>query len=102
MAKQMMDIGLITATGGADLKIVAGDFVVVESRAEHNKNLIYCNKGEFNENPSLCVGAINYVDDENPEDLVEAITTALLKDGMNVKSVAVGSSGVIETNAFYI
>lgn len=102
MAKQMMDIGLISVAAGADLRIVAGDFVIVESKVEHNKNLIYCNKGEFNENPTICVGAINYVDDENPGDLVAAITAAFLKDGMNVKNVTVSKDGVIETDAFYI
>ena len=101
MARKMMDIGLVTVTTGADIKVVMGDFVIVESRAEHNKNLIYCNKGEFKEFPTNCVGAINYIDDDNPHDLLAAITTELLKDGMDVKRVALSKDGVIETDAFY-
>ncbi len=101
MARRMMDIGLTVVATGADLNIVAGDFVVVESKVEHNKNLIYCNKGEFKEFPTACVGGINYIDDENPHDLVAAITAELLKDGMDVKRVGMGKNGVIETDAFY-
>ncbi len=101
MARRMMDIGLTPVTTGADLRVVAGDFVVIESKAEHNKNLIYCNKGEYKEFPTVCVGGINYIDDENPHDLIAAITTELLKDGMDVKRVGLGMNGLIETDAFY-
>lgn len=98
----MMDIGL---DDNADLKVANGDFVVVESTKEHVRNLILCNKGEFKEQPTMCVGAVNYIDDENPGDLIQAITEELLKDGVSVrkvKPVTTGPlSGTVEVDGFY-
>lgn len=102
MARQMMDIKLVDVSGGADLAVVNGDFAVVESKAAHNKNLIHINKGELKDAPTRCVGAFNYLDDENPSDLLNAISAELTRDGMNVKSVAMGADNVIRTDAFYI
>ena len=97
----MMDIGLVPVAGGADLAEVGGDFVVVESKVDHNKNLIYCDKGDWKENPIICVGAINYIDDDKPQDLLNAISEQLTLDGMEVISVAMGANKVISTDAYY-
>lgn len=97
MAKSMMDIKLDSE---GDVVVASGDFVIVESKAEHNKNLILSSKGEFTEFPTVCVGAINYVDDENPHDLIRAITAELQRDGMDVKSVAMEGE-IIVTDGYY-
>lgn len=92
-----MDIALDT---NADLKVASGDFVNVESRAEHNRNLVLCAKGEFDERPLMGVGAVNYIDDDTPNDLIQEIAEQLRKDGMEVKSVRI-EGGIIKTNGFY-
>ena len=101
MAKNMIDILLVPVAGGADLKVVGGDFLVGESKAEHNKMLIYCDKGEFMANPTVCVGGVNYFDGEDPQRLLNAISEELTRDGMNVRSVALGVDGEILTDGFY-
>ena len=94
----MIDIGL---TDNADTSIAAGDFTSVESTAQHQKQLILNNKGDFKQNPTLCVGAFEYFDDENIQELVRAISVEFTKDGMNVSGVALDKAGVINTNAYY-
>ena len=98
MATKMIDIGL---TDNADTSIAAGDFTSVESTAQHQKQLILNNKGDFKQNPTLCVGAFEYFDDENIQELVRAISVEFTKDGMNVSGVALDKAGVINTNAYY-
>lgn len=102
MAKQMMDIGLAPVTGGEDLLEMAGDFLVMESTAMHQQELILNNKGDFKQNPAICVGAFDYLDDERFNDLIRAISIEFTKDGMDVKSVAQGANGVINSDAFYV
>ena len=94
----MIDIAL---TNHADATIASGDFTSVESTAQHQKQLILNNKGDFKQNPTLCVGAFEYFDDENIQELVRAISIEFTKDGMNVRSVALDQAGIINTNAYY-
>ena len=101
MARLMNDIGLVPVDGGEDLAIVAGDFVVVESTAQHQSQLILNNKGEFKQNPSICVGAFDYLDGEGYGDLIKEISREFAGDGMDVKGVALGGDGVIKSDAFY-
>ncbi len=107
MAKQMMDIGMVPVldiTGyqvGEDLAVAAGDFTVVESTKMHERQLIANNKGEFKENPTICVGAINYIDEAGFNRLLNATSEELARDGMDVQQVALGAGGIIETDAFY-
>jgi len=98
----MMDIGLASVSGGQDLAVSeAGDFLTVESTAWHQQELILNNKGEFKENPTICVGAFDYLDDENPQDLVRAIAVEFSRDGMDVVGVNLTVAGVIQSDAFY-
>jgi hypothetical protein len=98
MATKMIDIGL---TDTADAAIAAGDFTTTESTGQHQKQLILNNKGDFKQNPSLCVGVFEYFDDEQMQNLVRAISVEFTKDGMNVKSVLLDQAGVINTDAYY-
>ena len=98
----MIDIGLAHCSGGEDLAVsVAGDFTMVESTAWHQQELILNNKGEFKENPTICVGAFDYLNDENPQDLVRAIAVAFTQDGMDVVGVDITAAGVISSDAYY-
>lgn len=101
MARRMIDIGLEAVTGGADLAISNGDFTMVESTAAHQTELILNGPGEFKQNPEICVGAFDYLEDENMNALVSAISTQFNKDGMNVIGIAIGTDGIIRSNAFY-
>ena len=101
MAKEMLDIGLNESGVGEDLVIANGDFVTQESTAMHQRELILNNKGDYKQNPTICVGAFNYLDDENKSDLARAISIAFTKDGMDVKSVRLQANGTVNSDAFY-
>src|SRR4051794_367372 len=96
MARDMMDIGLVSD----DLAITAGDFDMIESTAEHQKEVILNNKGDFKQNPTICVGAFNYLDEDEPQNIIRAISVEFSRDGMDVNSVVL-SAGIIKTTAVY-
>jgi hypothetical protein len=98
MAKQMFDISL-----GDDEQpdIQAGDFVIAESTAQHQRQLILNNKGDFKQNPTIGVGAFDYFDDEHKQDLIRAISVEFSKDGMDVQSIKLGKDGVLQSDSFY-
>ena len=98
MPKQMFDIGLDSSE---DLAIKNNDFVTTESTAQHQQQLILNNKGDFKQNPTVCVGAFNFLDDENYNELIRAISIEFSKDGMDVKSIKLNRDGYIISDAFY-
>lgn len=98
MAKLMTDIALDTEE---DLAMTAGDFTAAESTAQHQQQLILCNKGDYKQDPTLCAGTFTYMDDEQLQGLVRAISIAFLKDGMDVKNISLGKDGIIRSDAHY-
>lgn len=98
MARQMIDIGL---DDNEDAAINAGDFMLLEGTPQHQRQLILNNKGDFKQNPTICVGAFDYLDDENFQALVRAISIEFSKDGMDVKRILIAANGVINSDAFY-
>ena len=91
----------ITLDSNEDLEIANGDFLSTESTAQHQRQLILNNKGDFKQNPSICVGAFGYFDDENFQGLVRAVSIEFSKDGMNVQQVQLSPAGIINSDAFY-
>ncbi len=98
MARQMIDIGL---DDNEDLDIQNGDFTAVESTAQHQRQLILNNKGDFKQNPTVCVGAFEYFDDEHLQDLIRAVSIEFSRDGMDVQSVKISQQGVLQSEAYY-
>ena len=90
MAKQMMDIKL---SDSYDLDVSGGDFTGVESTARHQQQLILNNKGDFKQNPTICVGAVEYFDDEHFQELIRAVSIEFTRDGMDVKNVRLSPRG---------
>jgi hypothetical protein len=98
MARSMNDIGL---NENEDLDISTGDFSIVESTAIHQQQLILNNKGDFKQNPTICVNAASYFDDENFQGLVRAISVEFTRDGMDVAEVSLKKNAGIKTSATY-
>src|SRR3954467_11915669 len=98
MAKEMMDVSL---DDNEDLAIVAGDFILAESTAQHQRQLILNNKGDFKQNPTICVGAFEYFDDEYFRGLIRAVSVEFSRDGMDVNEVAMDTDGTIRSIEVY-
>jgi hypothetical protein len=98
MAKQMIYVGL---SDDEDLKITAGDFSVEESTAQHQQQLLLNGKGDFKENPTLCVNAFSYLDDEHFQGLIRAVNIEYTRDGMEIRRVSLLPNGTISSDAVY-
>lgn len=97
MARQMDDVRL----DDDDLLIAAGDFTIVDGTQQHQEQLLLNTKGDFKENPTICVGAFNYLDDERFQGLLREISIEFSRDGMEVYSLVVDEEGRVITNAVY-
>jgi hypothetical protein len=98
MAKQMTDVGLDI---NEDLGVDNGDFTAAESTAQHQRQLIMNNNGDFKQNPIICTGVYNFLNDENFQDLMRKIGLEFIRDGMEVKNVALTQNGIITSDAYY-
>ncbi len=94
----MMDICL---DDSEDVTIQHDDFVIDESTAQHQRQLILNNKGDFKQNPTIGVGVFEYYDDEHMRDLIRAVSIEFSRDGMDVQSIRLDADGVLKSNAFY-
>lgn len=102
----MTDIALASS---GDLSIsTTGDFLPAESTQQHQQQLLLNNKGDFKQNPTTGIGVWNYIDDDGNNaaapfaSLTRAIALEFVKDGMDVVSLSVSSSGNINCDAYYV
>jgi hypothetical protein len=82
------DIGL---TVDFDLLFDAnGDFQEIESTTQHQQLLLLTEKGEWDGQPLVGIGTINWINDERGQsgDLISEIRRQFEKDGMNVGKLA--------------
>lgn len=98
MATKMIDIAL---DSNPDVSVINGDFALSESTSCHQQQLLLNNKGDFKQNPTICVGVVNYFNDEHFNGLVRAISTEFARDGMDVKSISLLPTGSIKSDAYY-
>lgn len=99
MAKQMMDIALDST--GIDLEFTNGDLAITESTREHQRQLLLNGKGDFKENPTICVGMAGYLDNEGFSDLVRDTGIEFTRDGMTVNNMQLMPDGSLNIDAGY-
>ena len=85
-----------------DLLIVDGDFVVGESTAQHQKILMLADKGEFKESPMRGVGALRFLEEARPDNLLREIRQEFTIDGMLIEGIKIDSLSGIQIEANYI
>lgn len=83
-----------------DLLIENGDFVIGESTLQHQRLLLLCNKGEFKEYPTRCIGLNRYLEDNDAQALAREIDVDFSKDGMKVSKIVIDIP-TIEIEASY-
>lgn len=71
-----------------DLDLTTGDLLVAESTCQHQRDLLYSDKGHIRQKPEAGVGAVNYIMDNDPEGLLRATRKEFTADGMKVRKVA--------------
>lgn len=83
-----------------ELDIQNGDFVIGESTLQHQDLLLMTNKGEWKENPTIAVGVLGFLKDEDESGLLAEIKTQFEKDGMRVNTLA-AEEGKLNIDAHY-
>ena len=94
----MLDIAM---DGHNTFKVVNGDFAIAESTEEHGYQLVQNDKCDFKDNPTVCVGAINYLDDDGYNALLDAIAIEFRRDGMSGVNVTRASNGIVDVKGAY-
>ena len=84
-----------------DLKIANGDLVVGNSDEQQQQLLIVCNKGDFKEKPTVCVGSYEFLKDEDMSGLLAEIKKEFERDGMQVNALATDADGKLKIDAHY-
>jgi hypothetical protein len=84
----MKDLALIPDGGiNYDLAIADGDFVVTNTDAQCQEQLLRLSKGHIKQEPTVGVGIFDYIDDENPSAIVAEIRRQYQRDGMNISQL---------------
>lgn len=86
----------IKHTDNGDIDLSTGDMLYVEATQQHQKDLLLADKGHYKEAPEAGIGALNYLNDTEPENLYRAIRKEFTRDGMKVTKV-----NLTETEAYY-
>ena len=93
---------ILTEDASGDLMVSRqGDLMIGDATLLHQRDLIMASEGEYKQNPMVGIGVVNFLDDEEPDDLKRKIRSQFTTDGMNVKSVSM-VNGLIETDAAYV
>jgi hypothetical protein len=70
-----------------DLLIVDNDFVIGESSGQHQGLLLIIEKGQIKEKPDATVGIVDYINDNEIEDMKFEIRKKFEADGMDFKGI---------------
>ncbi len=84
-----------------DIDLSKGDIVYVESTVAHQRDLIFIAPGELKFAPLAGVGMHDFINDENPADMLRMVRKRFIQDGQTVNSVKKNSEGELEVDAFY-
>ncbi len=85
----------IKHTDTGDLDFSSEVIAYAESTSQHQRDLIMAQKGHYKLAPNTGVGAINYVNDENPENFLRSVRKEFTRDGMKVRKVAMQGGSLI-------
>ena len=84
-----------------DLLTKDGDFVIGESTIQHQELLILSSKGDFKENPTTCIGAPEWLKDEEVSGLLAETKKEFERDGMTVNLLEFTSDEKFNVDAHY-
>lgn len=73
--------------------LIMSGMVVGDVTLQNQALIIYSEKGEIKENPYLGVGLIDFIDDDDPSELLREVRTNLRADGQTVQRCGFNSEG---------
>ena len=95
---EVIDI-LFDETG--DVACKNGDLVNDDATFQHQKDLLAASEGEYKFDPLVGVGLFEFLDDEDPSQMLRKVRMQFGKDGMNVRIARINNKGKMEIDAKY-
>ncbi len=90
----------IKQTADGDVHLETGDLVYSENTERHQQDILIANKGHYKESPDIGVGIVNFLQDNDPENLLRTTRKQFVKDGMKVERISI-KQGSVNTTARY-
>ena len=90
----------IKQTANGDVHLETGDLVYSESTEQHQQDILIADKGHYKESPDMGVGILNFLQDNDPENLQRTTRKQFVKDGMKVEKISI-KQGSVSTTARY-
>lgn len=84
-----------------DETVKNGDLGFGDATKQNQECLLLIRKGELKEFPMSCVGAADFIDDDNATNLTRTIKKEYVKDGMTVITLSVDANQKVKVNAHY-
>ncbi|WP_102980112.1 hypothetical protein [Chryseobacterium scophthalmum] len=81
--------------------ITNGDFTIGESTYQHQKMLLFADKGQFKADPLIGIGARRFLETSKQDDFAREIRQQFLTDGMIVKTLQINENLEINIDAQY-
>lgn len=81
--------------------ITNGDFTIGESTYQHQKMLLFANKGQFKADPLVGVGSRRFLESSKHNDFAREIRQQFSADGMIVKTLQINENLEINIDAQY-
>lgn len=84
-----------------ELLFYGGDLESGESTEQHQQLLLLSNKGDWREYPTVGVGLVDYLKDDDLHTVLSDIKSEFQTDGMRIKTIALDESGNLNIDATY-
>ena len=81
--------------------ITNGDFTIGESTYQHQKMLLFADKGQFKADPLVGVGSRRFLETSNHNDFAREIRQEFMADGMIIQSLKITEDLQINIDAQY-
>lgn len=82
----------IKHTTDGDIDLAGGDLTYAESTGQHQRDILLSAKGHHKETPEMGVNVLEYIGDNEPENLFRAIRKEFTRDGMKVRKVSMDNT----------
>lgn len=83
-----------------DIDLSSGDIVWGESTRQHQRDIILTHPGELKHALDSGVGVDDFINDDNPDELLRKTRQEFIKDGQKVTKISF-NNGTINTEAYY-
>lgn len=86
----MTDILTDPLTG--DVLCQDGDFMLGDATYQHQADLLQAQEGEYKQFPATGVGLPQFLNDEDPADMIRKIRAQFKRDGIAIEKIAAGAT----------